>query len=71
MKLPVPVPSIVLRSEIDGFLLVLRQIPLDRTEAPPAEKTNPPLVNEVEVISVTLIVTREGISSGNTFLQAI
>lgn len=42
VKFPVPVPLVILLSDIVGVDLVLQQMPLSVTGAPPSEVTLPP-----------------------------
>jgi len=60
VKLPVPVPSVVLLSVIEGFWLVLQQTPLAVTPDPPSELMLPPLLAEVEVTEVNALVVKTG-----------
>ena len=55
MKLPVPVPSVVLSMQFSkvGFEDSLQQTPLAVTFAPPSEVTLPPQVAEVSAILLT------------------
>ena len=60
VKLPVPVPSVVLLLEIVGLADVPQQTPLAVTTAPPPEVTFPPLEALVEVIEDTAVVVTVG-----------
>ncbi len=60
VKVPVPVPSVVLLLAVVGFAEVLQQTPLAVTAAPPSAVTFPPLVAVVWVILVTEVVVRVG-----------
>ena len=53
---PVPVPSLVLKSEIVGPADVLQQMPRAVTMAPPSDITLPPQVAASAVIFVTGVV---------------
>ena len=53
VKLPVPDPSVVRKSDSVGFSAVLQQTPRAVTDAPPSSVISPPLVAELYVISVT------------------
>ena len=53
MKFPTPLPSTVKLSEVVGLELVLQQIPLDATAAPPLLVMFPPDKAEIFVISET------------------
>ena len=59
-KLPPPLPSVVLLSEVVGFAEVHQQTPLAVTEAPPSEVMVPPLDALVEVIEDTAVVVIVG-----------
>ena len=61
MKLPLPVPVEVLGSAIVGFWVVLQQIPLTVTAAPPSLVMFPPLVAVVEAIAEMAVVVSTGI----------
>jgi len=58
---PVPVPSVVLLSEVVGLTEVLQQIPRAVTLAPPLEVTFPPPDAVVEVIDVIVAVVTVGV----------
>ena len=60
VKLPVPVPSLVLLLAVVGFWLVLQQTPRAVTVAPPSEVTFPPLVAVVWVIFEAAVVEITG-----------
>ena len=60
MKLPVPVPSVVLSSAVVGLAEVLQQTPLAVTVAPPSGVTFPPLAALVEVTEDTAVVVIVG-----------
>ena len=51
-KVPVPLPSVVLKDVVVGFSLVDQQTPRDDTVAPPSEETTPPHFAELTVISL-------------------
>ena len=53
VKLPVPVPSIVLLFDVEGGWLVLQQTPRDVTVEPPSADTIPPADADEAVIFVT------------------
>ena len=59
-KVPVPVPSLVLASEVVGCGFVLQQTPRTVTGTPPSEVTLPPQVAVVLVINDTLAVVTMG-----------
>jgi hypothetical protein len=70
LKLPVPVPSIVLvLSDIVGFGLIDHTIPLEVTEAPPSDVTFPPNEAVVDVIILTLDVTTVGTLQETTLIS--
>ena len=56
VKVPVPVPSVVLLSLVVGLADVLQHTPLAVTEAPPSEVTFPPLDALFWVIDDTGVV---------------
>jgi hypothetical protein len=56
IKVPVPDPSIVLKSEIVGFILELQQTPFAVIDDPPSSAITPPLVAVVVLIWVTELV---------------
>ena len=60
VKLPTPVPSLVLLLAIVGFVDVLQQIPRPVTVAPPSEVMFPPLVAVVWVIFEAAVVVNVG-----------
>jgi len=60
VKLPVPVPSVVLLSVIEGFGLILQQTPRAVTPDPPSDVMLPPLLAEVEVTEVNAVVVKTG-----------
>ena len=58
VKLPVPVPSVVLLSETVGSADVLQHTPLAVTEPPPSDVTFPPLDALVDVTEdIPVVVT--------------
>lgn len=59
-KLPVPAPSDVLLFAVVGPVLVLQQMPLAVTVAPPSLVIFPPLVADPFVIDVIAAVVIEG-----------
>ena len=69
-KVPVPLPSLVLLSEMVGFALTLQQTPRAVTTSPPSEDITPPEVAVVYVIVVTEDVvnseTKVGIVANTT-----
>ena len=69
VKIPVPVPSIVLLSAMVGFGLVLQHTPLTVIEAPPSFAIVPPPVAVVEVRFVTTAVVSDGITLVVSFSQ--
>ena len=60
VKLPVPVPSVVLLFAVVGLADVLQQTPLAVTDAPPSEVTFPPLEALVEVIEDIAVAVTVG-----------
>lgn len=64
VKLPVPVPSVVLLSLVVGLVDVLQQTPLAVTEVPPSEVTFPPLEALVGVIEDIGVVVTMGNGDG-------
>lgn len=62
VKLPIPVPSVVLVDKaMVGFAVVLQQTPRAVTVAPPSLLMLPPLVAVVLVMAVTAVVVIVGI----------
>ena len=61
VKLPVPVPSEVLLSDVVGLTEVLQQTPLAVIVAPPLEVTFPPLETLLAVIEDTAVVVTVGV----------
>jgi hypothetical protein len=66
-KLPVVVPSVVLKLAIVGLVAVFQHIPLAVTEAPPLLVIFPPLVAVVVVMEVTAVVDRVGTTGETAF----
>ena len=62
MKLPVPVPSVVLESLMVGFAVVAQQTPLAVIAPPPSAVILPPETAVVKVIKVAAVVVRVGTS---------
>ena len=60
MNEPVPLPFVVWLSVMDGFALVLQQMPRAEIEAPPSAVTFPPPVAVVCVIAVIELVVIVG-----------
>jgi hypothetical protein len=60
VKIPVPVPSVVLELLIVGFAVVAQQTPLTVTAPPPSAVIFPPDVAVVVVIEVTVVVVSVG-----------
>jgi hypothetical protein len=60
VKLPVPVPSLVLLSAVVGLGLVLQQTPRAVTVAPPSSVTFPPESAVVEVMLEIAVVVMVG-----------
>ena len=60
IKVPVPLPSVVLLLAIVGFWLVLQQTPRAVTDAPPSLVTFPPKVAPVTKIFVAAVVDTVG-----------
>ena len=63
VKVPVPVPSVVLESEVVGLAEVLQQTPLAVTAAPPSEPIFPPDEAEVDVTEPGAVVVIDGRAS--------
>jgi hypothetical protein len=62
VKLPVPVPLVVLLLAVVGVELVLQQTPRTVTVDPPSEVMVPPLCTVVDAIMATEAVVTEGTS---------
>jgi hypothetical protein len=60
IKVPVPVPSVVIESAIVGFAEVLQQTPLAVIAAKPSFVIFPPLVAVVVVMEDVTVVVRVG-----------
>ena len=60
VKLPVPVPSVVLELLRVGASVVAQQTPLAVTAAPPSEEILPPETAELSVIDEAAVVVRTG-----------
>jgi hypothetical protein len=60
VKLPAPVPSVVLLLAVVGLAVALQQTPRAVTDAPPSLVIFPPLVAVVVVIKVIAVVERVG-----------
>ena len=60
VKVPDPVPSVVLELAVVGFWTVLQQTPLAIIAAPPSVVIFPPLEAVVLVIAVSTVVVRVG-----------
>jgi hypothetical protein len=60
VKLPEPVPSVVLLSDVVGFWLLLQHTPREVIVAPPSLVIFPPLLAEVEVTDVGSVVVKTG-----------
>ena len=60
VNVPVPVPSVVLLSEVVGLAVVLQQTPLAVTVAQPSKVTSPPEEAVVDVIEEMLVVVTVG-----------
>ena len=58
MKLPVPVPSVVLLSFVVGFDVVAQQIPLKVIDPPPSAVILPPDIAVAVVIDEAVVVVR-------------
>jgi hypothetical protein len=56
VKIPVPVPSVVLLLDVVGLAEVPQQTPLTVTVAPPSEATFPPLVAVVDDVAAVVSV---------------
>ena len=63
VKLPVPVPSEVLLSDVVGSTDVLQQTPRAVTAAPPSDVISPPLDAPVAVREDTAVVVTVGIAN--------
>ena len=63
VKVPEPVPSVVLLFEIVGFVVVAQQTPFADIVEPPSLVTVPPLVAVVLVIAVMAVVVTTGASA--------
>ena len=61
VKLPVPLPSVVLELLVVGFDEVLQQTPLAVTVDPPSDVTLPPQTALLEVIEDTELVVTVGV----------
>jgi hypothetical protein len=59
IKLPVPVPSVVLEQPIVGFTVVAQHTPLTVTAPPPSVVMVPPEIADDKVIKVVEVVDRE------------
>ena len=59
-KLLVPVPSLVVLSEVVGFVLVLQHTPFDVIEAPLSLKELPPLEADEQVVDEIAVVVTDG-----------
>jgi hypothetical protein len=64
VKLPVPVPSVVIELVIVGFAVVDQQIPFAVTVPPPSVITFPPETAVVKLIEVTAVVVIVGATTG-------
>jgi hypothetical protein len=64
VKLPVPVPSVVLELSTVGPVVVAQQIPLAVTLPPPSATILPPETADVKVIEETASVVRVGRTIG-------
>ena len=62
VKAPVPVPLVVLESDIVGFCDVLQQTPLAVIGLPPSDVIVPPLVAEMDVKAELCVVEIVGIT---------
>ena len=60
VKVPVPVPSVVLLFDVVGLADVLQHTPLAVTDAPPSDVTSPPLEAVVVVVEDTSVVVTVG-----------
>jgi hypothetical protein len=60
VKIPVPVPSVVLLLAVVGLTEVPQHTPLAVTEAPPSDVTFPPLVAVVDVVAIVVPVVTVG-----------
>ena len=61
---PSPAPLLVWLSVIEGFGMVLQQIPLATMAEPPSDNTLPPPIAKVSAIVVSVFVTTIGRPSG-------
>jgi hypothetical protein len=64
VKVPVPVPSVVLEFAVVGLAVVAQHTPLEVTADPPSAMIFPPDVAVVKVIELAAVVVRVGITSG-------
>ena len=60
VKIPVPVPLLVVLSDVVGLVVVDQQTPLAVTVAPPSFVTLPPDTADVDVIELTGVVVTVG-----------
>lgn len=60
VKLPDPVPSVVLEFAVVGFWVVLQQTPLTETAPPPSVVIFPPEVAVAAVMTVMALVVKVG-----------
>ena len=63
VKIPVPVPSVVILFAVVGPVVVLQQTPLSVTADPPSDVIFPPLTAEVEVMEDIGVVVNESNSA--------
>ena len=70
VKLPIPVPSLVLLSVIKGSIEVLQQTPLEVTLELPSEVISPPLMADIWFIDVMSVVVNIG-TCKSSFLQLV
>ena len=71
VKIPIPVPSVVLSLAVVEFWEILQQTPRAVTNAPPSEITSPPHDAVVAVILVTNATEVVGTTFITSFLQLI
>ncbi len=60
LKAPVPVPSLVVPSEVVGLVEVLQHTPRAVTDAPPSAEIFPPEEAVVDVIALMAVVVSVG-----------
>ena len=71
VKLPVPVPSVVVSSATVGVGLVLQHTPRAVTVAPPSDVMVPPLCAVVCDIALTSAVVKTGETTGGCMIDTV